>query len=318
MEQINSKILLFGEYAILRKGMALIIPCDKYNGYFDFYEPTLNKNEANYSSTAVQSNEFLKRFSTFVAEHMSEEFVLEVKELEREIAQGLFFRSTIPQGYGLGSSGAVVAAIVLRYLKKAKEFKDEFKALTFQKLQELKKHLSELEGFFHGISSGLDPLSILLNEPILYKGPEDIETITLPQSSSDKKNVIFLLNTKHSRSTSKMMGQFNTLMEGNGFVKRFDQYVQNNNNEAILYFLSNDSTHFYQSISDISTFQYNEMKEFFSKPLRKEVQKGLDNGDYFLKLCGAGGGGFILGFTEDWKFTQEKLKDYDLDIIYRY
>jgi mevalonate kinase len=35
-------------------------------------------------------------------------------------------------------------------------------------------------------------------------------------------------------------------------------------------------------------------------------------------MCGAGGGGFMLGFTQDWNTTREKLKDYKLELIYRY
>jgi mevalonate kinase len=44
----------------------------------------------------------------------------------------------------------------------------------------------------------------------------------------------------------------------------------------------------------------------------------LDNGDYFLKLCGAGGGGFMLGFTDNWINTRRALSGCDLEIIYRY
>lgn len=317
MEQINSKILLFGEYAILRNGMALVMPCDKYNGYFDFYHTNQYYSEEQ-RSIALQSNEYLKKLSEFIAQHMSESFVLEVKQLESELKQGLYFKSTIPQGYGLGSSGAVVAALLLRYLKKAKGFKDELKALTFQKLQELKKHLGELEGFFHGASSGIDPLSILLNEPILYKGPDDITTTSLPPQTLLKKNVIFLLNTKHARSTSKMMERFNYLMKDAVFTQRFDNYVQCHSNEAIHNFLNSKVDDFYHSMHAISTFQYNEMKIFFSKSLRREVKKGLDSGAYFLKMCGAGGGGFILGFTNNWEVAKSELSRYDIDVIYRY
>jgi mevalonate kinase len=47
-------------------------------------------------------------------------------------------------------------------------------------------------------------------------------------------------------------------------------------------------------------------------------QKGLDSGDYYLKLCGSGGGGYFLGFTEDYKKTQEILKNYKLELVYRF
>lgn len=312
MEQLNSKVLLFGEYAVLHQGMALVIPCDIYSGRLDFYEAATNKN------FALQSNKFLKKFCEFVAGHMDEEFLLEVKLFERELEQGLFFKSTIPQGYGLGSSGALVAAIFLRYLKKAKTIKDDLKALTFQKLHQLKEGLGKLESYFHGVSSGLDPLSIILNEPILYKNAQDIVTTELPKASEEKKNTIFLINTRHSRCTATMMDRFTSLYDHPDFKKKFDEHVILNNNQAIESFLRNDVESFYRSLYNLSIFQLNEMEDFFPELFRKDMAKGLDNGDYLIKLCGAGGGGFMLGFTQDWKNTKEQLIHYELQPIYNY
>ena len=39
---------------------------------------------------------------------------------------------------------------------------------------------------------------------------------------------------------------------------------------------------------------------------------GNESGEYSLKLCGAGGGGFILGITPDFKMIAESLKDYEV------
>jgi mevalonate kinase len=47
-------------------------------------------------------------------------------------------------------------------------------------------------------------------------------------------------------------------------------------------------------------------------------QKGIETNDYYLKLCGSGGGGFILGFTEDYEKAQESLKDYKLELVYKF
>lgn len=312
MEQINSKILLFGEYAILHQGMALVMPCEKYHGHFEFYNDPADQN------VALQSNEYLRKFREFVCSHSNEKFILEVKRFEKELDQGLFFRSNIPQGYGLGSSGAIVAAIVLRYLKKVKNLKDELKLQTYQKLHELKGNLGELESHFHGVSSGLDPLSILLNEPVLVKSSEEIITTKLPESKVDGKNVVFLLDTQCPRTTSGLVKHFNEMYGKSDFKTKFDEYIVNENNQAINSFLENDMERFYASLHRLSSFQLQEMKHFFPETLQKEVSKGLDNGDYFLKLCGAGGGGFMLGFTKDWEKTQEDLKDYQLELIYSY
>ena len=167
MERFNSKILLFGEYTVLQNSMALVIPCDLYSGQLNFYDSADNKNYA------IQSNEFLKKFSGFIASHVDENFVLEVKRFEAEINNGLFFQSTIPQGYGLGSSGALVVAIFLRYLKKAKGLKDDMKVKTFNKLEQLKNSLGKLESFFHGVSSGALVVAIFLRYLKKAKGLKD-------------------------------------------------------------------------------------------------------------------------------------------------
>jgi len=50
----------------------------------------------------------------------------------------------------------------------------------------------------------------------------------------------------------------------------------------------------------------------------KDVWKrGIESGDYYLKLCGSGGGGYILGFTRDYANAQEQLKGYELELVQR-
>lgn len=312
MDRFNAKVLLFGEYSVLCNSMALVLPCDRYSGRLDFVS---NGKESKY---AVQSNEYLKKFSGFIASHLDEDFVLEVKELEREIANGLFFHSNIPQGYGLGSSGALVVAIFLRYLKKAKGVKDELKGMTKGKLHKLRLSLGNLESFFHGTSSGLDPLSIILNEPILYKGADEVLTTSLPKENATGKDVIFLLNTGISRSTSSLMSRFRELQKQPGFDYKFRDELVGITNGSIHDFLGGDTAGLYKNLDQLAQFQLREMNYFIPTPYEKLMKNGLENGDYFMKLCGAGGGGFMLGFTENWNKTSEDLKNFHPEIIYRY
>ena len=46
-------------------------------------------------------------------------------------------------------------------------------------------------------------------------------------------------------------------------------------------------------------------------------KKGIESGDYYLKLCGSGGGGYILGFTRDYEKAKLQLKDYQLELVRR-
>ena len=45
---------------------------------------------------------------------------------------------------------------------------------------------------------------------------------------------------------------------------------------------------------------------------------GIDTNAYYLKLCGSGGGGYILGFAEDITKAQSVLKDHRLEVIYTF
>ena len=47
-------------------------------------------------------------------------------------------------------------------------------------------------------------------------------------------------------------------------------------------------------------------------------ERGLKSENYFLKLCGSGGGGFILGFSKDLKKTELLLNKYNFKIVYRF
>jgi len=46
--------------------------------------------------------------------------------------------------------------------------------------------------------------------------------------------------------------------------------------------------------------------------------KGLETNEYYLKLCGSGGGGYILGFTEDFEKAKIALEDYRLEVVYNF
>ena len=54
------------------------------------------------------------------------------------------------------------------------------------------------------------------------------------------------------------------------------------------------------------------------KEFHKLWQRGIETNDYYLKLCGSGGGGYILGFTQDMEKAKTALKDYQLEVVYNF
>ena len=57
-------------------------------------------------------------------------------------------------------------------------------------------------------------------------------------------------------------------------------------------------------------------KPMIPKEFHELWKKGIDSNTYYLKLCGSGGGGYILGFTEDFKAAQKALEAYRLEVVY--
>ena len=47
-------------------------------------------------------------------------------------------------------------------------------------------------------------------------------------------------------------------------------------------------------------------------------QHGIESNDYYLKLCGSGGGGYILGFTQDFEKAKKSLKGHRLEVVYNF
>ena len=47
-------------------------------------------------------------------------------------------------------------------------------------------------------------------------------------------------------------------------------------------------------------------------------KQGLDSEDYYLKLCGSGGGGFVMGFTRYYEKTRKLLNNFDPEVVYRF
>jgi mevalonate kinase len=72
------------------------------------------------------------------------------------------------------------------------------------------------------------------------------------------------------------------------------------------------------NLDKLVNFQLAEMHYLIPDQFKPAVKNGLDNGDYFLKICGSGGGGFMLGFTQDWETTAKKLDGLDVEVIYKY
>jgi len=226
----------------------------------------------------------------------------------------MYFDSSIPQGYGVGSSGALVAAIYDRY---ANDKITVLENLTRDKLLKLKSVFSLMESFFHGKSSGLDPLNSYLSLPILINSKDNIEATGIP-SQKEGKGAVFLLDSEMTGETQPMVNIFMNKMKNEGFRNMIDKDFARYTDACIDDFLHGDVQSLFGNVKKLSRVVLKHFKPMIPNTFHKLWKQGLESNDYYLKLCGSGGGGYILGFTEDYEKVQKLLKDYKLELVYRF
>ena len=71
-------------------------------------------------------------------------------------------------------------------------------------------------------------------------------------------------------------------------------------------------------IKKLSKVVLENFKPMIPKNFHQLWAKGIESHDYYLKLCGSGGGGYILGFSEDFEKAKLALKDYKLEDVYNF
>lgn len=295
-----SKLLLFGEYSIIKDSMGLVIPYTTFKGClsFDnkFYDRNSNKEMLSFLS-------YLKKLK-----EKGDDLNLNLKEFEFDLKQGMYFDSNIPAGYGLGSSGALSAAIFEKY------FQANVNDLS---LQQLKNCLGLMEGHFHGSSSGFDPLLSLLNEPLLYKEDKSIEKISidLPRAG---EGAVFIIDTGKSRRTEPLVNLYKEKLKNRSFEKLCQSQLNDVTNQCINLLLEKKFNELVVRFKELSEFQYEHFLPMIPPIFKDDWVQGLESEKYYLKLCGAGGGGYLLGITsnfEDFKFFNP---DKEVKVVFRF
>lgn len=300
MKKYTSKLLLFGEHSIIKGSQALAMPLFHFSGTWEYANGNIEKLQMNLP-TFANHLEKLKKANELL-------FDLDIERFKNELDKGLFFKSNIPTGYGVGSSGALCAAVYDTFC----DHKLEKVSTSFLKL---KKIFAQLESFFHGSSSGTDPLICFLEKIILLESSEKIEQVNIQKKNDlDKNNQgqFFLLDTKIPRKTGPFVNLFLEKCTDDYYFTRIESELNPLVDEAITSFLNQNRQSLFETIHEIGHFQFKYFLEMIPNDFRTIWLDGLANNLYKLKLCGAGGGGFLLGMTFDFKKTQETIKHYNL------
>jgi mevalonate kinase len=305
------KILLFGEYGVIFNSRALTIPYTHFKGELSF----MSKYKYTDTEWAEESNTSLQAYVKHLIELQQTEgtgCLLDLDQFQRDLDKGMYFESSIPQGYGLGSSGALVAAI---YAKYAEEKIKSDRRLSNKSVLRLKEIFSKMEAYFHGTSSGLDPLNCYIQYPLLIKDKSEIITVAIPRNKFDKNGAIFLINSGKPGKTAPLVRKFLSDYEQADYKRMIDEEFIPTNNQCIDSLLAGQGTSFFSSLSHLSQLQFEYFQSMIPESVHPIWEHGNKTGDYQLKLCGSGGGGFMLGFAQDFEKAKNSLAAFGVDII---
>lgn len=261
-----AKLLLFGEYGVIRGSEALIMPYHEFSGHIE-------------SSWATHPS--IRDLHHFCVEQQFER--LNMKQRKHDIDNNLLnYTSSIPMSYGIGSSGALVAAIY-----------DRYRTDNTTDITTILRHLSSMESRFHGQSSGMDPLSSFLQKT-LHKTPESIHTVDTIDTPP-----FTLIDTSQQWSTKENVAIFLNKSQNQTFTGSFDKIFVTATNTCIQSLLHHDMKTFFSSLRTLSERTLNHLTEMIPVAHRDYRQTGLDTGSHTCKLCWSGGGGFIFSYHHD-------------------
>lgn len=287
----SSKLLLFGEYGLMYGAMALSVPFDRFYGHLDF-----DTEQTNGESTT----EIRKFFAWLKSENFiqSFHFSFDLDRLEDDLSQGLYFKSNIPLQYGLGSSGALVAALFARYAVLPNPEID----LSPESLQ---ADFAQLESYFHGRSSGLDPLISYLNKPLLIDSQKRISEVNF-----DFSKVVLsfaLIDTHTTGATGPLVQHFLEIYQNAEFNLAFNRQFLPANNGCIESLLNANKQTFLLNLDQLVSFQLKYFVQMIPVNFHSIVSEAQKNRIY-IKLLGSGGGGFLLVIAEN----KEKLTEWSV------
>jgi mevalonate kinase len=284
MRSYPGKMLLFGEYVLLLGAPALATPTPAFSGCW-IIDPNQPFGDA------------LMLFAK--SQVLRDVGIIDVDWFEKDIKNGLRFHSNIPHGYGLGSSGALVAAVY-----------DRFALEKTTDLQALRTVLGRMESYFHGQSSGIDPLTTFLNDTLYIPDINSAHQAKLATWSTPPPRV-FLVDTGAPRQTGPLVARFMQQCKEPHFRAELDQTWIKYHQQALDAWMHADESAFWPALRQLSAAQLHMAEPLIPEHMIDIWKKLLTEENFALKICGAGGGGFLLGFGQagaDWRALSQLLK----------
>lgn len=260
--------------------MALAIPFQRFYGVLDF-----DQGQSNMVSTS-EIRKLYQYFNNLADNKLN--YLFDLSKFEYDLGKGLYFKSNIPQQYGLGSSGALVAAIFSQYA--AFEIQNDDQQLV----NLLKADLALLEACFHGKSSGFDPLVSFLNRPLLLETKKVVRSVHFDLAQTGWS--FALIDTYTTGQTGPLVQYFIERFQLSEFKTAFTTQFIPANNGCIESLLNSEYTSFFSLLKQLIEFQLKYFRRMIPTNFHSIISEALDQ-EVYIKLLGSGGGGYLLAIS---------------------
>jgi len=278
-----AKLMLVGEYGVVVGGSALTIPFPAFHARVRSVEDI----PAGKEEEARQSLGHLEQLFGYIqglpagAFHAPPDLGLFSGKL-----QNYWMDLDIPIGFGLGSSGAISAAIYDLFFPASRELS----------LQQQKEDLATIESYFHGKSSGVDALTCHAGSALRFHSSGHIERVNFDPNGIPGDYRFFLLNSRERFDTGPLVNHFLSRMKDDAFRRSVEKEYLPLNQLLIGSLLGEKEEDPAMLLRMISDFQLQHFPKMIPENMLELWIEGLVSNVFYLKLNGSGGG-FMLGIA---------------------
>jgi len=300
-----AKIQLIGEYSVVLNGPALTIPFRKLSGSFSL---SVEGSVLDKRQSQLELHDLGNYVQQCIFDGLLEEKFHYNKFVE-DLDYGMIFHSDIPLSYGLGSSGALTAAVYESYFDPVLSPRAD---LSHDDWKKIKHTLSVIESHFQNKSSGIDPASCLANNPLVLNSDESLSMVEIPRLESGL--TYFLLDSKITAKAGHLIKYFTERMEEQEFQRMFFKDLIPVTECVINNILAGDQPSVLMCFRELSAIQLQFFCPMIPDGYEGIWEDGLNKDLFYMKLCGSGGGGYLLGITTNYKKTSQLFSKNNIKI----
>jgi mevalonate kinase len=278
-----AKLMLVGEYGVVIGGSALTMPFRTFHARVRSVEEIPSGKE----QEARQSLAHLDQLFGYIQGLPAGAFHAQPDlKLFSENLQDYWMDLDIPIGFGLGSSGAISAAIYDLFFPDSQGLS----------LQHQKEDLATIESYFHGKSSGVDALTCHAGSALRFHSSGHIERVNFDPKAIPGDYRFFLLNSQARFDTGPLVNHFLDRMKEKDFRRAMEEEYLPLNQLLIESLLGEKEADPAMLVRMVSDFQLQHFPKMIPENMLELWIEGLVSNVFYLKLNGSGGG-FMLGIA---------------------